>query len=63
MRTIKIIGEDHYLATELQTGEVGIYTLKGMINCFVGKKSNFLKGYVETFDYNYLCLIYRDATI
>lgn len=27
MRTIKIVGDDLYLATELQTGEVGIYTL------------------------------------
>lgn len=29
MRSIKIIGDDLYLALELQTGEIGIYTLKG----------------------------------
>ncbi len=60
---IKIIGDNQYLAGEMQMGQVLAFNFDGEVISYIGKKSNFLKGFVPTIDNNFMCLVYRDSMV
>ena len=63
LKSLKVSPNNSFVAAEISTSLIFIYSIKGEVISFVGKKSNYLRGYDFTKDSNYIILVYRDSII